>query len=60
MNKFNQDHIGSNFEDFLKEEDLYFYTTNLAKKRTLIWQISKLIEKRLNTLNRSHLQNYNS
>jgi antitoxin HicB len=33
-------HIGSSFEDFLKEEGIFEETTTQAVKRVLSWQIS--------------------
>lgn len=34
-------HIGSAFDDFMKEEGLYEEATNEACKRVLVWQISE-------------------
>ncbi len=34
-------HIGSSFDDFLKEEGLYEDATNYAVKRVLAWQLEK-------------------
>jgi len=37
----NIQHIGSNFDDFLVEEDLLDSVTALALKRVLVWQIEQ-------------------
>jgi antitoxin HicB len=38
-------HIGSSFEDFLKEEGVFEQTQTLAVKRVLAWQIAELMRK---------------
>lgn len=38
-------HIGSSFEDFLKEEGTYEETTALAVKRVLAWQLEEAMAK---------------
>ena len=38
-------HIGSSFEDFLKEEGAYEETTTQAIKRVLAWEISEAMKK---------------
>lgn len=38
-------HIGSSFDDFLKEEGTYEETTAQAIKRVLAWQISEAMKK---------------
>jgi len=38
-------HIGSSFEDFLKEERVFEQTQTLAVKRVLAWQIAELMRK---------------
>jgi antitoxin HicB len=37
-------HIGSSFEDWLKEEGIYEEATNHAIKRVLAWQIEQAME----------------
>jgi antitoxin HicB len=37
-------HIGSSFEDFLKEEGVYEGVTTQAVKRVLTWQISEFMK----------------
>jgi len=37
-------HIGSSFDDFLKEEGTYEETTRLAIKRVLAWQLAQAIQ----------------
>lgn len=39
-------HIGSSFEDFLKEEGVYEETTAVAVKRVLAWQIEQAMAKK--------------
>lgn len=39
-------HIGSSFEDFLKEEGIFEETTTQAVKRVLAWQISETMKKK--------------
>jgi antitoxin HicB len=39
-------HIGSSFEDFLKEEGIFEETTTQAVKRVLSWQISQTMRKK--------------
>lgn len=38
-------HVGSNFEDFLREEGRLEESTALALKRVLAWEIQKAMEK---------------
>jgi antitoxin HicB len=38
-------HIGSSFEDFLKEEGVFEETGTLAIKRVLTWQISEMMKR---------------
>jgi hypothetical protein len=38
-------HIGSSFEDFLKEEGIFDEVNTLAIKRVLTWQIAELMKK---------------
>lgn len=44
MHDFNQQHIGSNFEDFLQEEGILEETTAIAIKRVLSWQIAQAMK----------------
>jgi antitoxin HicB len=37
-------HIGSSFEDFLKEEGIFEETTTVAVKRVLAWQVAKTMK----------------
>jgi len=37
-------HIGSSFEDFLKEEGIFEEITTQAVKRVLAWQISEIMK----------------
>jgi len=37
-------HIGSSFEDFLKEEGSFEETTAIAVKRVLAWQLAKAMD----------------
>jgi hypothetical protein len=39
-------HVGSSFEDFLKEEGVFEETTTQAVKRVLAWQISETMKKK--------------
>ena len=39
-------HIGSSFEDFLKEEGSYEETTAIAVKRVLAWQLAQAMEEK--------------
>jgi hypothetical protein len=39
-------HIGSSFEDFLKEEGIFEETTTQAVKRVLSWQISQAMKEK--------------
>ncbi len=39
-------HIGSSFEDFLKEEGVFEATTTQAVKRVLAWQVSETMKKK--------------
>jgi predicted XRE-type DNA-binding protein len=39
-------HIGSSFEDFLKEEGVFEATTTQAVKRILAWQVSETMKKK--------------
>lgn len=41
----NQSCVGSSFDDFLKEEDLYTEVCQTAAKRVLAWQIDQLMKK---------------
>ncbi|EQD75285.1 hypothetical protein B1A_04051 [mine drainage metagenome] len=38
-------HIGSSFDDFLKEEGIYEETQALAIKEVVVWQLTKAMEK---------------
>ncbi|QWE05147.1 XRE family transcriptional regulator [Polynucleobacter sp. JS-JIR-II-50] len=38
-------HIGSNFDEFLKEESLLEHSTAVAVKRVIAWQIEREMEK---------------
>jgi hypothetical protein len=38
-------HIGSSFEDFLKEQGVFEQTTTQAVKRVLAWQVSETMKK---------------
>ncbi len=42
--KTKKKHIGSSFEDFLKEEGVFEETNTLAVKRVLAWQISEMMK----------------
>lgn len=44
MHDFNQQHIGSNFEDFLQDEGILEETTAIAIKRVLSWQIAQAMK----------------
>ena len=46
MRKKQTGHIGSSFEDFLKEEGTFEETTTQAVKRVLAWQVSETMKKR--------------
>lgn len=37
-------HVGSNFDDFLKEEGLFDEATAIAVKRVIAWQIDKAMK----------------
>lgn len=39
-------HIGSTFEDFLKEEGTFEETTTQAVKRVLAWQVSEVMKEK--------------
>lgn len=39
-------HIGSSFEDFLKDEGVFEETTTQAVKRVLAWQVSETMKKK--------------
>jgi antitoxin HicB len=39
-------HIGSSFEDFLKEEGIHEATTSLAIKRVIAWQVAEAMKAR--------------
>jgi len=39
-------HVGSSFEDFLKEEGVFDQTTTQAVKRVLAWQVSEIMKKK--------------
>ena len=41
MNSETKGHIGSSFEDFLKDEGVYEETTAAAVKRVLAWQLEQ-------------------
>lgn len=45
MSNTTEQHLGSNFEDFLKEEGLLEETTAIATKRVLAWQIAEAMKK---------------
>ncbi|MGH6871085.1 MAG: Fis family transcriptional regulator [Rhizomicrobium sp.] len=45
MAKKKNPHLGSSFDDFLKEEGLYEEVTAAAMKRVLAWQIAQLMKK---------------
>lgn len=40
-------HIGSNFDDFLKEELIFDHSSALAIKRVIAWQIEQVLRLRL-------------
>jgi antitoxin HicB len=44
--KTKKKHIGSSFEDFLKEEGVFEETNTLAVKSVLAWQISEMMKQR--------------
>ena len=39
-------HIGSSFEDFLKEQGIFEETTTQAVKRVLAWQVSETMKEK--------------
>lgn len=39
-------HIGSSFDDFLKEEGILAETTSVALKRVLAWKVAQAMEKK--------------
>ena len=43
-------HIGSSFEDFLKEEGIYEEVTTQAVKRVLTWQIAEFMKQQSNVV----------
>lgn len=45
MNNTTEQHLGSSFEDFLREESLLEETTAIATKRVLAWQIAEAMKK---------------
>ena len=45
MSNTTEQHLGSNFEDFLKEEGLLEETTAIATKRVIAWQIAEAMKK---------------
>ena len=51
MNKQNG-HIGSTFEDFLKDEGVYEETTAIAVKRVLAWQLKRAMQEQQMSKNR--------
>jgi antitoxin HicB len=67
MSKKRKKHIGSSFEDFLKEEGIFEEATTQAVKRVLVWQIEQAMKaqhiskiemaKRMNT-SRSQLDRF--
>ena len=44
MNNFNNEHVGSSFDDFLQEEGLLEEATAVAIKRVLSWQIAEAMK----------------
>lgn len=40
----NNPHIGSSFDDFLKEEGIFEETTAIAVKRVIAWQITEAMK----------------
>lgn len=44
MKHFNNEHVGSSFEDFLQEEGLLEEATAVAIKRVLAWQIAEAMK----------------
>src|SRR5690606_42140632 len=44
MDNFNNQHVGSSFDDFLQEEGLLEEATAVAIKRVLAWQIAKAMK----------------
>ena len=44
MHNFNEQHVGSSFDDFLQEEGLLEETTAVAIKRVLAWQIAEAMK----------------
>ena len=45
-------HIGSTFEDFLKDEGVYEETTAIAVKRVLAWQLTRAMQEQQMSKNR--------
>lgn len=41
----NEEHIGSDFDDFLRDEDLLDESTSLAAKRAIAFQITREMER---------------
>ena len=44
MNNFNDQHVGSSFDDFLQEEGLLEEATAVAIKRVRAWQIAEAMK----------------
>ncbi len=44
MHNFNEQHVGSSFDDFLQEEGLLEEATAVAIKRVLAWQIAEAMK----------------
>ena len=53
MNDETKGHIGSSFEDFLKDEGVNEETTAVAIKRVLAWQLEQAMTK--NRISKNHL-----
>ena len=45
-------HIGSTFEDFLKDQGVYEETTAIAVKRVLAWQLTRAMQEQQMSKNR--------
>ena len=60
MNNFNDQHVGSSFDDFLQEEGLLEEATAVAIKRVLAWQIAEAMkaQKQRDDLMKSVTLNY--
>ena len=52
MTRKKKGHIGSSFEDFLRDEETYEETTAVAVKRVLAWQLEQAMEENKISKNR--------